>query len=276
MKKSTKALLLKAKKQIFGELAGNNLSKRAGDGFDFFELRPYAMGEDVRRIDWKRSAKMGEPYVKSFHEEKELQVVFVSLLSGGLHFGTHRLKQEVMCEIGTIVGYSAVKNADKFSLLSWQNKDNFTILPPTKSYHKIDNEIDKLIETDMTSKECDFEGLNDFLLTRYKRRSLIIICGDFWKIPRLGAVAKKHELLSIIVRDKFEEKPSKLGTLNISNPSSMDCKEVSFDDISIKLHEKKVHQHDKALFETFAKQGVRASKIYPHEPLISKMHSIFR
>ena len=138
MKKQTRTLLVKARRQIFGELAGNNLSKKAGDGFDFFELRPYVAGEDVRRIDWKRSAKMGEPYVKTFHEEKELQVVFVALLEGSLHFGTHRLKQEILCEGAALCGYGALKNADKFSLLEWQNENSYDLLAPTRSYQKLE------------------------------------------------------------------------------------------------------------------------------------------
>jgi len=48
-----KKLLLKAKKQVFGEMLGNNASLFQGEGFEFTELREYVHGDDVRKIDWK-------------------------------------------------------------------------------------------------------------------------------------------------------------------------------------------------------------------------------
>ena len=64
-----KRILLKAKKQVFGDMLGNNLSLFHGEGFEFTELREYIYGDDIRKIDWKTTAKLGRPYVKIYTEE---------------------------------------------------------------------------------------------------------------------------------------------------------------------------------------------------------------
>lgn len=87
---------------------------------------------------------------------------------------------------------------------------------------------------------------------------------------------KKHEVIALVVRDLFEEKPKALGNLRVASPVSMSQQEVTLDKAAIKAHEAKVHEHDSKLFELFAKQGVRAQKIYTHEHVHSKLQSLFR
>ena len=96
---------------------GNNPSLFQGEGFEFAELREYVYGDDVRKIDWKTTAKLGKPFIKIYHEERELNVVVSSMMSGAMHFGIKRAKSEVVSELVGILGFSAVKNGDLFSHL---------------------------------------------------------------------------------------------------------------------------------------------------------------
>jgi len=57
-------ILIKAKRQVFSEHLGTNLSPMKGEGYDFIELREYEYGEDIKKIDWTTSAKLQKPYVK--------------------------------------------------------------------------------------------------------------------------------------------------------------------------------------------------------------------
>ena len=275
MKKTTKALLLKARKQIFGELAGNNPSMKAGDGFDFYELRPYTSGEDVRRIDWKRSARMGEPYVRTFHEEREIQVILVPVMSGSLYFGTHRFKQEVVAEISALCGFGALKNGDRFSVVTWQD-GNAIVTPLSRQQAKLTKAIESIAEQKVLGHNGTLDGLENVLMQRFKRRALVIVIGDFWEMPNFGALCKKHEVIALVVRDLFEEKPKALGNLRVASPVTMAQQEVVLDKATIKAHEAKVHEYDGRLFERFAKQGVRAQKIYTHEHVHSRLHTFFR
>ena len=112
---SLKKLLIKAKRSVFSEMIGNNPSVFQGEGYDFIELREYNMGDDIRHIDWNVTAKMRTPFIKVFREERELNVVVSTMLNGSVHFGSTRLKQDLIAEIVAIVGFNVVKNGDLLS-----------------------------------------------------------------------------------------------------------------------------------------------------------------
>ena len=100
--------LLKALRQIeihtsrlaTDALAGNYQSVFRGQGIAFREVRPYQPGDDVRLIDWNRTARMGEPFVKIFTEEREMTVMLVVDVSASMRFGTTRAsKGRVAAEV---------------------------------------------------------------------------------------------------------------------------------------------------------------------------------
>ena len=67
-------------RQVADVLAGAYLSVFKGRGMEFDEVRPYVPGDDVRSIDWNVTARMGEPHVKRYVEERELRSANVDLV----------------------------------------------------------------------------------------------------------------------------------------------------------------------------------------------------
>ena len=63
------------RKLVEDGLAGDYHSVFKGRGMEFDEVRQYVPGDDVRTIDWNVTARTGEPYVKSYVEERELTVM---------------------------------------------------------------------------------------------------------------------------------------------------------------------------------------------------------
>lgn len=270
MNRQAKHLLIKTRRNIFGELAGNNISLKGGDGFDFFELRPYMYGEDVRRIDWKRSARMDVPYVKLFHEEREIQILIVPILSGSLHFGLKRFKQDVVAEIIAILGFSALKNSDRFAVLECKGK-GVRVGKLTKQQAILNDVINRVVSERLLGIQTSYEKVVELIMKRFKRRSLVVFVGDFWEIPNFSIVSKKHEVLSFVVRDRFEERPKVLGNLMQINPNTMVRQNITLDAQNIKARIKEIQAHDNKLFTTFLKQRVRATKIYTDENVFAKL-----
>ena len=62
-------------------LAGTWNSAFKGRGIEFEEVRPYQAGDEVRTIDWNVNARIDQPYVKLFREERELSVMLLVVLS---------------------------------------------------------------------------------------------------------------------------------------------------------------------------------------------------
>ena len=103
-------------KTVNDVLAGEYKSAFKGSGMEFDEVREYQPGDEVRSIDWNVTARQGHPYVKRFHEERELTVMFLVDLSASGQFGSGtQTKNELAAELCALLAFSAVKSNDKVS-----------------------------------------------------------------------------------------------------------------------------------------------------------------
>ncbi len=264
MKIKIDKILLKARKQVFGDMLGNNASLFQGEGFEFTELREYIYGDDVRKIDWKSTAKLGKPFIKIYREERELNVVTAVMMGGSTYFGTVKQKSELMAEIVALLGFSAVKNGDLFSNIIFANK-LYSVTKPNKKFFVVQDIVTKISEFEMLGRESNYKLFFDTLFNRIKRKSLLFIISDFVGEVELALLAKKHDVVAIIVRDRFEEKPKELGYMRLMDMENGRTFEGSVGGLALKSYEKALQENDAKLMSHFKKSGVRYSKIYTDE-----------
>jgi len=268
--KTVKKIILKTKKQVYGDMLGNNASFFQGEGFEFAELREYIYGDDVRKIDWKTTAKLGKPFVKIYKEERELNVVVVSLLSGSTYFGTVKQKSDIIAEVVATLGFSAVKNADLFSHMVYADK-MYSFSKPSKKLFSVHKAVEDVVAFDPLGKEADYKALVETLVARLKKKALLFIISDFVGDIDLKLLAKKHDVFAVIVRDRFEEDPSELGYLRLIDMETKQSFEGDVDAGTLKNYKKALYANDEKLYSQFKKQGVRFTKIYTHEEPTVKM-----
>jgi len=265
-----KKILLKTRKKVFGEMLGNNASLFHGEGFEFAELREYVYGDDVRKIDWKTTAKLRKPYVKIYHEERELNVVVSTLLGGSTWFGTVRPKSEYMAELLAILGFSAVKNSDLFTHILYADR-LYRYSKPSKKIYAVGQELEQALAFEPLGKESDFAGWTDTLYRRVKKKSLMFLISDFVGEVDLRLLSKKHDLFVIIVRDRFEENPSSLGYLRLIDPESGDSFEGDINDAVMKEYKKALVANDRRLYRHLRKNAIRHVKLYTDEEPFAKL-----
>ena len=254
-------ILVRARRQVFSEMVGNNPSIFQGEGYDFIELREYMPGDDIRHIDWNITAKMQRPFIKIFREERELNVVLVTILNGSVHFGSQKFKQEVIAEVAALLGFSTMKNGDLLSSYIFTDK-MVSHLKPSKKIHQVQKMTEEILAFDALNQGLDFKLIADTLYKRLKRKSLVLIVGDFFEIPDFKLLAKKHEVVAVVVRDKFEEHPPVMGFSSLVDPQSGAVLEGDFNAASVAEYAKKVQSHDHFLYETFKKHQIRFTKVY--------------
>ena len=242
-------------------MVGNNPSIFQGEGYDFIELREYMPGDDIRHIDWNITAKMQKPFIKIFREERELNVVVASVLNGSVHFGSSKFKQDVIAEVVALLSFSTIKNGDLLSSYIFTDK-MVSHLKPSKKINQVQKSVDDILNFEALNQKVDFKVISDTLYRRLKRKSLVLIIGDFFEIPDLKLLAKKHEVIAIIVRDKLEENPPKMGFSSLVDPESGAVLEGDFNSSSVDSYAQKVAMHDHELYATFRKHQIRFSKIY--------------
>src|SRR5687767_9952949 len=102
--------------------AGPYTSRSRGSGFDFDQHLPYRPGDDVRRIDWNVTARVGAPWVRHTHAERELNVVLAIDVSASMDVGSgERPKRETLMLVAGSVLFSALGDQINLGLLAFSD-----------------------------------------------------------------------------------------------------------------------------------------------------------
>ncbi|AXH08983.1 DUF58 domain-containing protein [Malaciobacter halophilus] len=277
MNTKLKKILIKSKKEVFSEIIGNNSSKLKGEGYDFLELKEYEYAEDVKNIDWVISAKLQKPYVKIFHAQKELNINLIALLNGSVHFGTNKFKQELICEICSILAFSTIKQGDSFSSYIANEKLTLCTKKSKKSF-SVEKMAKDIFEYNSIGKKLSYKTVTNSIFSHLKRRSLIFLIGDFFNIEELDLklLSKKHELVVIIIRDRFEENLTSLGNINIKDLEDGLEHKGFISNNTLESYKKHIKKSDYLLYEHLRKCNANFIKIYTDENPISKLTRLMK
>ena len=274
MTSALKALQLKARHQVYTLLSGHNLSKLHGEGYDFSELREYQMGDDIRKINWTITAKLGKPYIKELHANRELSVVVCALMDGSLYFGSGNGKQKKLTEVATLLGYATQQNADLFTGIGYTQQHIFDT-PPTKQLYHIEQFSKILFELSLLETTLDKQHAIEDVFKRIHKPSLIFVLGDFLEEVDLSLLAQKHEVIAIVIRDREEETLKVLREATLINPQNNTRMETYFGKKSITSYKKHFIENEESRSEHFTRYGIRSVKIFTDEDVISKLITLF-
>ncbi|PTB87846.1 DUF58 domain-containing protein [cyanobacterium G8-9] len=274
MNTALKALQLKARHQVYTLLSGHNLSKLHGEGYDFSELREYQMGDDIRKINWTITAKLGKPYIKELHANRELSVVVCALMDGSLYFGAGNAKQKMLTEVATTLGYVAQQNADLFTGIAYTEQHTFDT-PPTKQLYHIEQFSKALFESPLLGTHLDKQQAIHNLFKRLHKPSLVFVLDDFLEEIDLSLLAQKHEVIAVIIREREEENPKVLGEVTLTSPQDNRYIETYFGKSSIAKYRTQLLKNEERNSEHFTRYDIRSVKIFTDEEVVSKLITLF-
>jgi uncharacterized protein (DUF58 family) len=275
MQQVAKEILLRARKDVFSGNLGNHLTTFKGDGLDFREIRDYEYGDDIRKINYKATAKGGGLKTNVFNEERELNILLVLMLNGSMHFGSVKLKQEISAEILTLLAFSALKDDNRLQGLFFSDKDD-RYFKPSKSESIIYEMLESSLEVDMLKKESDFKKLSDYINSVIKRKSLIFIVSDFYGEVDLSEIAHKNEVYALIVRDRFEEYPLLNGEFELVDPASFETSKLTLNKEIAGEYKKLIEAHDLKLKEHFLEHKIKFGKLYTDEDIYLRLTEIIK
>ena len=224
------------------------------------------LGEDARKIDWKSTAKTGEPHVKIFFEEREVNVVLCAMMSGSLLF---RDKKACLLEVCSLLGFGALKMSNKLTPVMISD-DETLFLQPSKKLQSIEHFIYKLDAVELYKKNVDLQNLN----LKIKQRSFVILVGDFLGDIDVSLLASRHELFVVIVRERFEENPDILGDGEFTDPDSGESSEFYFGKSARDAYAKKYRENDQKLYKHLGALGVSYVKIVTDEDAFVKLSNV--
>ena len=212
-------------------MAGIYSSAFKGRGVEVEEVREYQQGDDIRAIDWKVTARMREPYLKVFREERDLTLFLVVDGSASLNFGTKTvLNRDLVAEIGAVLSFSALKNHDRVGMIQFTDKVNLFV-PPKKGTRHVLRIIRELVTPNEhgTGAFTNLESALDLLGKVQSKRAICFILSDFRTKPcekQIKLLARKHDLIGVLISDPGELSPPQEGLWNLRNPETGDTQLV--------------------------------------------------
>jgi len=127
--RAIRLIAVRSRHQAAGLFAGNYASAFRGGGLEFEETRPYVAGDDVRSIDWVATARIGEPYVKCFREERNHTLLFALDKSASMRFGAvGRSKAAFATRAIALLAAAAARAGDRTGLVVFDEEVR-TLIP---------------------------------------------------------------------------------------------------------------------------------------------------
>lgn len=212
--KKVKQIEIRTRKKTEASLMGQYHSAFKGQGMTFSEVRPYQFGDEIRRIDWNKTARFREPFVKVMEEERELTMMLVVDISASMDYGTQNMmKREYVAEVAASLGFSAAGNNDKVGLILYADKV-YKVIPPQKGRKHILSIISQILTADYVPSVSNIDAALGYMMSVFKRKSLVFMFSDFedsYDVKMLRVASKKHQLLGMRIYDEKDNQIPDVG-----------------------------------------------------------------
>jgi uncharacterized protein (DUF58 family) len=210
-------------RRLDGLLQGDYRTLMRGAGLDLADLREYQHHDDVRHIDWNVTARLQQPYVRQFTEDRELSAWFLVDLSASVDFGSDRFtKRTVAREFVAVLARLLTRHGNRVGALLYGNSVD-TVLPARGGRVHVLNLLQR-----MAGRPAESAGgatdLRELLLAAQrtiKRRSTLFIVSDFVSAPgwerALGHLARRHEVTAVRLFDPLEMDLPDIGLVTMKD-----------------------------------------------------------
>ncbi|PKA83843.1 uncharacterized protein (DUF58 family) [Ulvibacter sp. MAR_2010_11] len=178
--------------------------RRIGHTMEFEQIKEYVIGDDVRTINWKTTAKHNRLMVNQFQDEKMQPVYSIIDTSRVMKMPFNGLKL-IDFAINSALAFSniALKKGDKVGMVDFSNKIG-SFLPAQAKKTYLNTILDTLYNVDTKFLDSDFGVLQSVVKRKITHRSLLLLYTNFEHIsslhrqlPYLQAISKKHVLVVI-------------------------------------------------------------------------------
>src|ERR1700724_695525 len=177
--KKIRKLELRTRRFVETAFAGQYHSVFKGRGMNFDEFRQYDFGDECRSIDWNGTARMGEPYVRKYVEERELTVMLlVDVSASGSYGSVSASKRELAAEVACLLAFFAIRNSDKVGLILFTDRVELYVAPRKGRLHIL-RLIREILYYEPQGRKTNLKQPLDFLNRVTTRRSVVFLVSDF-------------------------------------------------------------------------------------------------
>src|SRR5215203_1882227 len=209
------SLELRARLIVEGLMTGMHRSPYQGISVEFAQHRPYAVGDDIRHVDWKVYSRTEKVYLKQYQQETNLNLVCVVDASESMGYGTTTAdkdatwtKYDHATAIAASLAYMAIQQQDSVALAIFDQTLSRYFKPSNSpgQWKVVINELQQVPRWNKTNTG----KILDQIAEKLNHRSLIVILSDFFddidsiKSGLRHLRYKKHEVMAFQIMDPAE------------------------------------------------------------------------
>ncbi|MBT3270446.1 DUF58 domain-containing protein [Candidatus Poribacteria bacterium] len=206
--KNVRRIEMAALRLVTHLFTGEYSSVFKGQGMEFAEVRPYEPGDDIRSIDWNVTARMRQPYVKRYVEERESIMMLLVDVSGSLsRAGSRMLKSRLAAEVAAVLAFAAIQNNDKVGLILFTDRVE-KYVPPRKGRRHVLRVVREILTHRPERVGTDLNAALQLFARVTKRRSTAFLLSDFHAPEYESALrwaAARHDVVALEIHDPLEE-----------------------------------------------------------------------
>jgi uncharacterized protein (DUF58 family) len=272
-------------RRLDGQLQGAYRTVFRGSGIDFADLREYTAEDDVRHIDWNVTARLDEPYVRQYTEDRDLTAWLVLDQSASMRFGAaEQGKDSVLTELAVCLGRLFTQGGNRVGAILYDNRVQRVIPTGTGRPHvlRLAHELTKPSATVRPDGSItNLAAMLRLAATTARRRSLVFVISDFigevdWE-PELTRLAHRHEVVVLRVVHPMELDLPDLGLVLIEDAETG---EQLLADTSDPLFRQRlraeVEAREDALAATMKRAGVTSHLISTDQDLVVALVDMVR
>lgn len=189
---------------------GDHTAKQRGSSAEFLEHRPYAPGDDLRRIDWLAFARTGEPIFKLFRAEEDVIVRLVVDASASLgESAGEPSKLEMAKRIAAAIGYMALADSERAQVMAASEGLAF-VSAPSRGRNALPKLLRDLDRVDVKSG-TDLSRAIEQVIVRSSRPGMLVVISDFMDsgpfdsaITHAASAGHDVALVQVLSRDEVE------------------------------------------------------------------------
>ena len=271
---------IRTRRLVSDLMIGQYQSVFKGQGMDFDDIREYQPGDEVRHIDWNVTARLNQPFIKQYVEERELTVMLVVDLSASGTFGSGRqTKRELAAEVGAVLAFAAQRNNDKGGLTLFTERVEKYVAPAKGNRHVL-RVVRDILEHAPDHRGGDLRHALQHLQKSFRRRSVMVLLSDFLDplpISTLQQARRRHDVVAIQITDPHEEQLPALGRMTLEDAETGEVGEVTLrseEELDAFFRHRAEAQDE--LKQQFNGLGIDHIRLRANEPFVPELGRFFR
>ena len=213
---------LRTRRSIDADMMGQYRSAFRGSGLIYTDIRQYQAGDDVKHIHWKVTARSPYVYVKSYEEDRQLNIILALDISRSTQFGAEKSKHLKALEFCALVSLLAKSNQDSIGLCLFSDKVE-EFLPVKKSRGQTQKILLELMRPRELKTATDISAAVDHIIKYQRRSSIIFLVSDFMSpdyADKLKSLSLRHDVVCVMLEDSFDSELPKAGLVEFTDAES--------------------------------------------------------